>query len=302
MSNASLTPAAPKPGSRHRHYKGGLYRIEAIATVEATLEPAVLYRSIDPNQASRLWMRPLSAWLEPAAGPLGPVERFHALPAPDPRALRRYLPDGTFPDEWLQAALAHYDEPHRVYHAREHILALFEEAAARDLELSSEQALAVLYHDAVYVPGAPEGANERLSALMLRADLARLDPQPTRGIRLELATRIIEDTVRHEPTVTESALVLDLDLLPLAARPEHFHAYTEMVWLENRHLLQTYAKPRAAFNARRRVFLTTLVARGPLFRVLTDQEAPARANIAALSSCAPSPSAVTASYTVNSRR
>lgn len=280
MTSTSFTPTAPRPGSRHRHYKGGLYRIEALATVEATLEPAVLYRSVDPEHAARLWMRPLSVWSSPVAGPSGPVERFLALPEPDPRTLRRYLPEDTFPDAWLQAALARYDEPHRFYHTREHVLTLFEEAATRGLELSREQALAVLYHDVVYVPGAPEGANEHLSALLLRADLARLDRQCARGIRPELITRIIEDTARHEPTSAESMLVLDLDLLALAARPEHFHAYAELVWLEHRHLLQTYAEPRAVFNARRHAFLTALAARGPFFRVLTALEPQARANVA----------------------
>ena len=50
-------------GSLYRHYKGGIYRLLHHAKIEATMRPAVVYRS-DDEADSRVWVRPLSEWLE----------------------------------------------------------------------------------------------------------------------------------------------------------------------------------------------------------------------------------------------
>lgn len=43
----------------HRHYKGGIYRVIAHATDEATGQPVVVYRS---EQDGRMWVRSLENW------------------------------------------------------------------------------------------------------------------------------------------------------------------------------------------------------------------------------------------------
>jgi predicted metal-dependent HD superfamily phosphohydrolase len=279
--NALLRQLTPPPGSRHLHYKGGLYRVEVLATVEQAQEPAILYRSLDPEQA-RLWMRPLSSWVEPVPHVNGTLPRFVMLPQPELWALRRFLGEDLLSEARLHAVLARYDEPQRFYHDRDHVLLLFQMATDLELQLSLEQALALLYHDAVYVPGACSGENERLSALLLRADAARFGSELLDLVNIDIAAQIIEDTARHEPTIGASELVLDLDLLPLAAPSPWFRAYNELTWLEYRHLFQQYPQPRAVFDAKRAAFLRVLAARGPLFRVLTEHEAHARENIQAL--------------------
>jgi hypothetical protein len=50
-----------KPG-KYRHYKGGLYRVEDIATHSENEEKMVVYRPLYGEQA--LWVRPLKLFME----------------------------------------------------------------------------------------------------------------------------------------------------------------------------------------------------------------------------------------------
>lgn len=46
----------------YRHYKGGLYRVHAIATFESTHEPVVVYESLQDSgefPEGTYWVRPL---------------------------------------------------------------------------------------------------------------------------------------------------------------------------------------------------------------------------------------------------
>jgi hypothetical protein len=56
-----------------------------------------------------------------------------------------------------------------------------------------------------------------------------------------------------------------LDLSTLGGSPLEFAVANELVWLENRHLLQAAAEPRKEFDTRRLTFLEALLATGPLF-------------------------------------
>jgi hypothetical protein len=53
--------AALKPG-RYRHYKGGEYEVQGIATHSETGEQLVVYTPLYGNRG--LWVRPLSMFLE----------------------------------------------------------------------------------------------------------------------------------------------------------------------------------------------------------------------------------------------
>lgn len=193
-------------------------------------------------------------------------------------ALERYLHAGVLAPATRDAALADYAQPLRHYHGVGHLLELLALAASLDLGLSREQVLALLYHDVVYVPGAPHGENERQSAARARRDAQAF----AAGIDIDCVCTIILDTIEHVPSRPESALVLDLDLSPLAAEPARFAEVNEEVWLEFQPLFGAAANARAEFDRRRLAFLEALLAKGPLFRVLTQLEARARANVAAL--------------------
>ena len=149
--------------------------------------------------------------------------------------------------EMLDRVIARYLEPERHYHGLEHIRRMFRTAAARHLTPSRAQALAILYHDAVYVPGSTDGQNEKLSALLLRQHVhgSRVPVEIT-----EEAVTIIHDTINHTASIDSSRLVLDLDLSGLGAPWEQFQADSEAVFQEVQHLVrdaQDYYERRAAF-------------------------------------------------------
>lgn len=54
-----LRAAAPTPGSRYRHYKGGEYEVVSCAIKEDTLELLVIYKSLAKGT---LWARTLVDW------------------------------------------------------------------------------------------------------------------------------------------------------------------------------------------------------------------------------------------------
>lgn len=186
-----------------------------------------------------------------------------------------------FHSQRVDQVLTFYDEPHRRYHDREHIGEMLDAALGLGAMLTPAQALALLFHDAVYVPGAPRGANEAMSAQLLRAY--------AHGISLdciERAAQIVVDTAEHTPRSLEAELVLDLDLLRLAAPPTHFDRYSRAVLAEQRALIRLDDEEAAYryFCRLRRPFFERLLARESIFRTPLARrafEAPARANLAA---------------------
>jgi len=79
----------------------------------------------------------------------------------------------------VAAARLRYAQPHRDYHGPQHLDELIELARQHAPDLDEAEQLALL-HDAVYVPGAGPGENERLSALLMR-DCGSFRPRPTRS-------------------------------------------------------------------------------------------------------------------------
>lgn len=248
-----MTAAADlAPGTLVQHWKGGLYRVEALAVREADLAADVVYRPLaDPQR--RAWTRPLASFVEPVAGLDGETRpRFVPVPLPDDRALRAACAALRLPSPLVDQALARYAEPQRHYHASWHVHDVFARAAARGLALSRAQALALLWHDAVYVAGAAAGSNEALSALLLRQCAASVDgPDAPSADELEAACAMIADTAGHRASSAASAEVIALDLATLADASPRFEVWTELVWLEYRHLFAAEADPKAAFLARR---------------------------------------------------
>lgn len=151
------------------------------------------------------------------------------------------------PESVVLDVLYRYFERIRVYHSECHLRRIAQYVSDHKLMLTQAQAIAILFHDAVYIPFAPEGHNEELSALLLRITLAREDVAET--VRI-VAEQIVRDTATHIPTITESALVLDLDLLGLADSYETLQADSKMVYEELVPVIGTweqYTEKRASF-------------------------------------------------------
>lgn len=193
----------------------------------------------------------------------------------------RCLREAGFAAAQIDEILLRYDEPHRVYHDRRHLRRMLDDARRLSLTLSAAQLLAILFHDAVHVPGAAHGANEALSAQMLRVYGGGLEPAT-----VEVAASIVIDTAQHLPSSEPAAPVLDLDLLPLAAPGRSFDALSRSVFAELRPLSSAVDDAEAwrLFVRQRRRFFERLLARDRIYStgaIAERYEAAARANLRA---------------------
>jgi len=158
----------------------------------------------------------------------------------------------------VAAARQHYAQPHRGYHGPEHLDELIELARRHTPDLDDAEQLALLFHDAVYVPGAGRGENEHLSALLMRATVPAFD---IGHVDLDRASRIIEATTHAEPPPIEAARVCDLDLWRLAAPWEAFQRHARGIRHEYLHL----HADEAAFWTARKAFYKSMQGKPALF-------------------------------------
>ena len=192
----------------------------------------------------------------------------------------------TLPAPLLERVLAAWSTPGRAYHDLGHledVLRHFDDAHRHTGFVRPREAwLALLFHDAVYVPGAQD--NEARSAELARGELAGLPLDRERVAQLVLLT------ARHgrlagEALDADAALFLDCDLAILGAAPGAFDAYDAGIAAEHRHV------PKALYAAGRRAFLEGLLGQVRLFASDWGRarfEGAARANLArALRALAP---------------
>jgi predicted metal-dependent HD superfamily phosphohydrolase len=128
------------------------------------------------------------------------------------------------PTELLERLVARYAEPQRHYHVWSHVEACLR--ARRELIESPppEVDLALLFHDAIYEPLAPD--NEERSAALLR------DEGRTFGLAPDLVERaaaLVLATAHREPPTGAAAIVVDADLSILGSEPTVFAAYEQAV-------------------------------------------------------------------------
>jgi len=175
--------------------------------------------------------------------------------------LRPLLATG-FPPSRIAQALAFYDEPHRHYHNRAHLREMLDTALAMDCAPDAAQALAIVFHDAIYVPGAARGVNEAMSAQLLRVYGGGVATET-----LDLAYRIVIDTADHLARSEPSRLVLDLDLVRLAGDAASFERYSRQVFVEQRSLVPVGddAEAWALFQRRRVRFFERMLERPEIF-------------------------------------
>jgi predicted metal-dependent HD superfamily phosphohydrolase len=132
-------------------------------------------------------------------------------------------------------------------------------------DLDEAEQLALLFHDAVYVPGAARGDNERLSAVLMRATVATLARADATLVvaagDLVRAACIIEATMHASPPPAEAARVCDLDLWRLASPWEAFQQHALGIRHEYLHLVAD----EPAFWAARNAFYESMLAKPRLF-------------------------------------
>jgi predicted metal-dependent HD superfamily phosphohydrolase len=177
----------------------------------------------------------------------------------------------------LEAALATaYGEPHRAYHDARHIAEVLghydRHCDAIGWRQPAEVYVALVFHDAIYVPGARD--NEVRSAAW-----ARSAGLPVDGDRV---AALIDLTARHgaidrASIDADAAAFVDCDMAILGAEPAAFDAYDAAIAREYS------AVPPDAYRAGRRAFLEKLAAAPRIF--LHDAfharfDAAARANLA----------------------
>ena len=165
----------------------------------------------------------------------------------------------------VHAARLHYAQPHRGYHNAGHLDELIVLAREHTPDLDEAEQLALLFHDAVYVPGAAKGDNERLSAVLMKATVATLaradETLALSGDDLVRAARIIEATTHAGPPPAEAARACDLDLWRLASPWEAFQQHALGIRHEYLHLVTD----EPAFWAARNAFYESMLAKPRLF-------------------------------------
>jgi predicted metal-dependent HD superfamily phosphohydrolase len=180
----------------------------------------------------------------------------------------------------VELALVHYRQPHRFYHDAAHVQEMMALARTLKLELSPAEELAVLWHDAVYVPGADKGLNEKLSAQLMLATAANGPEFFTAMDKTILATaeRIILETTHTGTPSEEAARVIDLDLYRLGAPWTAFERHGQAIEREFRVLHASQEK----FWTARADFYRSMLQRPQIFTTplfVERYEAQARDNL-----------------------
>lgn len=171
-----------------------------------------------------------------------------------------------------------YDSPGRHYHAWSHIEACMRQFKDVHLDQPRIVLLAILFHDAIYVPGRRD--NEERSAVLATDTLAahsRLGADE----RQEVARLICLTASHHAPRTLlhDEAAFIDIDLSVLGADEATYRAYADGVRRE----FVPAAVTAEAFAAGRSRFLQGLLAQEHIFATTwmrSRREAAARRNIA----------------------
>lgn len=176
-----------------------------------------------------------------------------------------YLISPAMPEHVVQTYMGElvmrYSEPWRHHHTVPHLADVvgFLVDNADKLRDPATTIWSGLLHDGVYVPQAPSGVNEALSA-----DLsdARLEPYLP-STQVETANRYIKSTADHSPQRgdTDQAYLLDADLKILGAPAEEFEAFDANIRKEySFYAIDVYNPGRAAvlesFLDRPRLYIT----------------------------------------------
>jgi len=148
-----------------------------------------------------------------------------------------------------------YMEPHRYYHTLAHITRMLETIKQHKLNVTDDQLIAIWYHDVVYDPTRSD--NEQRSALMAVMDMTYDNTKPDNSAVVE---QIILDTQNHLPTIEQSKLVIDLDLMGLADHVNQYFETGKLIRQEYAHLTEE------TWQAGRKQFIDKFLSRNRIFQ------------------------------------
>jgi predicted metal-dependent HD superfamily phosphohydrolase len=193
----------------------------------------------------------------------------------------------SLPSEWTEGcteplfatARQCYQSPGRVYHAWSHVVDCADKLRSFRCDSSRNVFLALLFHDAVYVPGNKQ--NEELSAELatqLLKEHSSVAPDDIAEI-----SRFIRATQHHQLPPDEKSLdiqvTIDIDMSILGAAPDAYRAYADGVRREYCPAVTS----EALFTAGRAVFLSNVLAQPAIFHTaegVARWEGSARENMA----------------------
>jgi predicted metal-dependent HD superfamily phosphohydrolase len=165
---------------------------------------------------------------------------------------------GLVPGPKLHAEILRaYRKPHRAYHTLDHLAECFEhlDTARQHADRLAEIQIAIWFHDSFYDTWRSD--NEERSAAWARTAL--LDA----GASAEVAERVfamVLATKSHDVAASnDMALLVDIDLAILGARPPRFAEYQRQIREEYRWV------PAFMFQRRRKEFLEHLLARPRIY-------------------------------------
>ena len=178
------------------------------------------------------------------------------------------------PDGLLTSLLARYAEPHRHYHATQHLAECLGHTGRIQAvaERPTEVLVALWFHDAIYDTQRQD--NEALSANWARQAL--LDAGAEAALADRVHRLVMATQHRAEPVSLDEQVLVDVDLSILGATPERFAQYETQIKAE-------YAwVPEAIFSEKRCEVLASFLARPRLYATDTFRdlyEARARENL-----------------------
>lgn len=172
-----------------------------------------------------------------------------------------------------EALAARYREAHRRYHTLGHVAACLArlDRVRASAERPEEIELALFFHDAVYDR---TGDDEARSAALAETELIEL------GVPGQAAARVgalVRATAGHDAGGGDAALLVDIDLSILGARPAAYARYVEALRAEYEHV------PDTLFRAGRSAILRAFLARPAIYRTpsFASLESQARQNLSA---------------------
>ena len=159
----------PELGRLYRYYKGGLVIPKEIFTIEPISKPGVSYYHLDHNE--RVFSCSCSDFLNKVGTTTIEGQdqtKYMLVNIPTGHTNTSQFCLQLVGQKVLNEVLGMYNQSYRKYHRAWHLEWMFSQAIALNLILSKEQIIALLFHNVVYVPGAPTGQNEQMSVLMFK--------------------------------------------------------------------------------------------------------------------------------------
>lgn len=160
------------------------------------------------------------------------------------------------------------------YHTPAHILTILDFAAHHNIKLTKCEEYAIWFHDAIYFLGRPHGENELASARFFKCFAPALEIPHVESMAISnfiIGTKdflVKTEDLNKDNELYCSLKVMDLDLCSFAMPYEDFDF-----------LRQRVQKELGTTNEQTAGFYKLLLARGPIFRVLTQFEEQAQSNI-----------------------